>query len=258
MSATGEWPLHRCSRPPWPPRATISDRRHGVDASDAARPATATAATVATAAQPATATAATVATAMTSLRLGSSAPCTSILQDYALVAGVATRPFNHKFMPGGERPEFNLRIIRLTGNLGRGRAAYRRAAKHLLEWRMHGASTTTGVWRDDQGALITYAKMAPGVWVLNPCRTLSPPPVAGRRETTVAYATTRGHLIAGVELMTVTLSADGAVSFVVDSRSRGAGLVGRAIFPLLGSSQRRFFSEQVRCMEVLASSEGAR
>ena len=72
-----------------------------------------------------------------------------------------------------------------------------------------------------------------------------------RRAATVGYATTRGHLIAGCELMTVRRAADGAVTFEVESRSRGAGLLGRAIFPLLAPAQRRFFEEQCRSMRVL-------
>ena len=194
---------------------------------------------------------------MTTLRLSTSAPCTSTLEQYASMARVAARPFNHGFMPGGRLPEDNLRVIQLTSNtLGRGRAAYRKARKLLLEWKMHESSATTVILQDDCGALVTAARMAPGLWVLNPCRTLSLPK-AGARETTVAYATTSGHLIAGCELMTVKQAADGTVRFQVESRSRGAGLLGRAIFPLLAPAQHRFFREQVRCMEELARVDGA-
>ena len=116
-------------------------------------------------------------------------------------------------------------------------------------------SESSGVWvnsRDD--ALVTWARMLPGLFVLNPCRTLSA--TRTRHSTTVAYATTQGHLIAGCELLTVRMStsSDAAVSFELLSRSRGAGFLGRAIFPLLAPSQSRFFREQCRCMEVLMES----
>ena len=116
---------------------------------------------------------------------------------------------------------------------------------------MHDGSATTGIFYDGCGAVVTWARMAPGLFVLNPCRTL--PVQRARRSTTVGYATTRGHLIAGYEHMTVRIAEDGAVVFTVESWSRGAGLVGRAIFPLLARSQHRFFSEQVRCMRLAMS-----
>ena len=194
---------------------------------------------------------------MTAVRLQRSPPCVESLERYAIRAGVGVRPFNHGFYPGGPHERdgsHDLRTIHLTVELGHGRSDFLRAQKLLMDWRMHDASATTGVWQRD-GMLVTWARMLPGVWVLNPCRTLSWPRQGTRRSTAVGYATTRGHLIAGCEIMTVRLAHDGVVSFETLSRSRGAGPVGRAIFGLLAPAQHRFFAEQCRCMRALMSDE---
>ena len=44
-------------------------------------------------------------------------------------------------------------------------------------------------------------------------------------------------------------SSTRGVKFEVLSSSRGSGLIGRAIFPLLAPAQLRYFREQVRCMQ---------
>lgn len=189
---------------------------------------------------------------MTSLRLCAAPPCSSTLEQYAINARLP-RPFNHGFFTGGFSSEDSLRVIRLSAQLGRGSGCYRRAKQHLLSWRMHDESDTTGIWRSEDGdALVTYAKMLlPRLYVLNPCRVIHIPPSSRRAATTVAYTTTRGHLIAGCELMTVSMAANGEVTFHVESRSRGAGLLGRLIFPVLAPAQHRFFSEQCRSMQAL-------
>ena len=186
---------------------------------------------------------------MTSLRLSGSPPCSATIESYASVAGLP-RAFNHGFMPGGKRPESKLRHFRYSGELGSGRATYRRARKSLLDWRMHDGSESTGIWHDGD-IVVTWARLLPGIFVLNPCAALRLP--SARSETSVGYATTAGHLIAGHERMTVRRRRDGSVTFEVESYSRGAGWLGRAIFPLLASSQQRYFGEQVRCMQALAA-----
>ena len=184
---------------------------------------------------------------MTSLRLGPHPPGETTLQAYAVRSGAAGREFNHAFMPGGAQPESRLRLIELSSELGRGSGCYQRASRLLLDWEMHGGSDSTGVWTDG-GALVTWAALAPGLFVLNPCRVLSAK--CDRRSSTVGYATTRGHLIAGCEEMTVRHCADGTVRFELRSLSRGSGLLGRAIFPMLAPAQDRFFGEQLRCMRA--------
>ena len=186
---------------------------------------------------------------MTTIRLGTRPPCERTLESFA--AHAACR-INHGFFPGGPRAEQDLRVIEVSGALGRGHSCYRRARHLLLEWQMHSGSPNTGVWTDGKvdGPLVTWAALAPCVWVLNPCRVL-PSRLLGthRHSAVVGYATARGHWIAGFEQMTVRLGTDGEVRFEVRSCSRGSGPVGRIIFPLLAPAQHRFFREQVRCMQ---------
>ena len=116
---------------------------------------------------------------------------------------------------------------------------------------MHDGSVNTGVWRDGRGIVVTYAALVPKIWVLNPCRELDPRQLEqSRHACSVGYATCAGHLIAGCEVMTVRRCADGDVRFEVRSASRGAGWLGRAVFPFIVRSQHRFFREQLRCMEA--------
>ena len=184
---------------------------------------------------------------MTTVLVRATPPCASTLQNYAQNCKIASRPFNHGFMPGGPAAESNLRIIEFAGVVGHGRACYRRACKRLLSWQMHEGSELTGIWTDGN-SVVTYTLLSLGrLWVVNPCRQLTMM-LAGPRMTSIGYATTRGHLIAGCERMSVRHCPDGSVRFEVHSASRGSGLLGRAIFPFLVPAQKRFFKEQVRCM----------
>uniref|UniRef100_A0A7S2HS29 DUF1990 domain-containing protein n=1 Tax=Haptolina brevifila TaxID=156173 RepID=A0A7S2HS29_9EUKA len=202
---------------------------------------------------------------MTSIKISPDRPSTSALCSYAGMASVAQRAYNHDFVPGTGGPyPAGARVIACSTTLGSGRMCYAAASRLLRKWKMHEGSATTGISALYDGstplpgsAVVTWARMAPLVWVLNPCRVVRPaaglamPPGGGqcvRRSTAVAYATTEGHLIAGVEHMRVTFSRDGTVAFQVHSVSHGAGFVGRALFPLLAPAQRRFFHEQCRCM----------
>ena len=188
---------------------------------------------------------------MTSLRLGFEPPSETRLKAYAVKINLASRPFNHGFMPGGSKPEpmKALRLVEKTAVIGHGKNTYARAQTLLLDWKMHGSSRTTGIWTDGD-ALVTYAQLAPGLWVLNPCRCLPSPVVAkdDRRSCHVSYATTRGHLIAGCEQMSVRYCDDTTCLFEISSGSRGSGWLGRAVFPLIAGSQRHFFDEQVSAM----------
>jgi uncharacterized protein (UPF0548 family) len=193
---------------------------------------------------------------MTSLRLSLDRPSTATLQHYVQSARVSQRSLNHGFSPGGNAPEDQLREMAFSADLGVGRDCYDAACRLLLDWQMHRGSSVTGIyWTCDDDAVVTWAKMAPALWVLNPCRSVAPAAnmaMGSRadavRSVAVAYATAQGHLLAGVEHMRVTQSVDGTVCFHVHSASRGAGLIGRALFPLLAPAQRRFFREQCRCM----------
>ena len=198
---------------------------------------------------------------MTSLRFDTRSPSISTLERWSNAHRVGALPFNHGFMPGGGAHEDSarLRLFHLSCELGSGRRCYKRARRLLLSWQMHAGSKHTGIWTDDE-ALVTWARLLPGCWVLNPCRILPASVLAGNtghRSSSVGYATTRGHLIAGCEQMSVHWGEDDVVRFEVRSASRGAGLLGRAIFPLLTASQRRFFSDQCRCMQWAVGAHAA-
>lgn len=188
---------------------------------------------------------------MTSLRLGFEPPSETSLKAYAVKLNLASRPFNHGFMPGGYKPEpiKALRLVEKNAVIGHGKASYARAQQLLVDWQMHHGSEKTGIWTDGD-ALVTYAQLAPGLWVLNPCRTLpSPVNAKGDRSSChVSYATTRGHFIAGCEQMSVRYCDDTTCLFEISSGSRGAGWLGRAVFPFIERSQRHFFEEQVSAM----------
>ena len=187
---------------------------------------------------------------MTTVHLSRKPPCESTLKSYAAARAVSVRPFNHGFMPGGTLQEERLRRIELQIRLGSGASCFRSSRNLLLAWDMHRGCSRSGIWTDNEGALVTWARLLPALWVINPCRTLSPLLSShDKRAAAVGYATTRGHLIAGFERMEVRWHAgDDSVTFHIHSVSRGAGLLGRALFPWLAPAQRRFFEDQLRCM----------
>ena len=192
---------------------------------------------------------------MTSLKLGFDPPDASFLATWAARRCCADRPLNHNFHAQNHdllaEDRSNLRVIQLTQKLGKGWGCYHQARARLLAWDMHHGSKQRGIWTNGRGAVVTFAPVLRGVYVINPCRSLSLSDHNGRCTTAVGYATVVGHLIAGVEKMEVSISrADGTVSFKVCSWARGYGVLGRAIFPFLGSMQRRFFHDQVRGMAM--------
>jgi uncharacterized protein (UPF0548 family) len=77
--------------------------------------------------------------------------------------------------------------------------------------------------------------------------------------TSTAYATLRGHWLAGEERVTVALRDGGAVDVEILSYSRPSrSLPGRLVWPFVGGMQRRFFEQQLRALErVAARSAGA-
>ena len=189
---------------------------------------------------------------MTTLVLSTRPPCDAKLERWASTSGLAGRPFNHGFAMKDLRDaqlqrRERLRVLTFSTELGSGRRRFRKARQQLVEWRMHEGSTQSGIWTNGD-ALCTWAKfMLPGLWVVNPCRTLTLP--STRSSASVGYATCQGHMIAGSEHMSVRLRKDGTVHFEIISASRGAGPLGKIIFPMLAPAQTRFFREQLRCMK---------
>lgn len=188
-------------------------------------------------------------------------------------------PFNHDFVgsTAGDSPLPHGRLICFEVSLGQGRGTFFSAREQLLSWDMHRGSSRTSILRASPArhkmpqvgeALATLASLPfggpPMLWTMNPIRVSyverrnplicrSPARFLGSGDgchAAVGYATLQGHLLAGEERMEVRWHADGQVTFRVTSIARGAGLLGRAVFIFLKSSQNGFFHEQCRCMKL--------
>mmetsp|Transcript_1950 Transcript_1950/g.4183 ORF Transcript_1950/g.4183 Transcript_1950/m.4183 type:complete len:221 (-) Transcript_1950:271-933(-) len=194
-------------------------------------------------------------------------PTTSSVETFA--ASLDERAINHDFASMLTRAHDDedvdafargqrLRVLRSGVVLGQGDAVFKRAADLLMAWRMHDSSAWSAIHTDGSvgSALVTLAALPhPSLalfWVVNPCRVVGSR--RGHTEAAVAYATLDHHLIAGAERMRVSKDAAGEVRFEVLSLSRGAGLVGSLVFPLLVRTQQRFFDEQSLCMVSLVRS----
>jgi uncharacterized protein (UPF0548 family) len=163
------------------------------------------------------------------------------------------------------------KLILLQADLGAGRSVYECAKAYLHEWNLHAGSQTAGIMTkaDARGrpeSLATFAKTLGGLaWCVNPCRVLyclidKPYRAAAQArvtglQTATAYCTLRGHLFEGEERVRVVWEkhANNAVWFEVLSVSRGHGLIGKLIFPLMASTQMRFFQEQIDTMQRLCA-----
>lgn len=71
-----------------------------------------------------------------------------------------------------------------------------------------------------------------------------------------AYATLRGHLLAGEERVTTILKNDGSVDIEIVSFSRAApGFGGRVIWPLIGRMQKQFFLSEMDHIASVTTAE---
>ena len=198
----------------------------------------------------------TIATPTSSTRLALGRP--SAAQMLALAKASSERPFNHgeafffSSRPEGQGvsppPKGSWKYIAIQQELGQGEETYKTAQEALSFWRMHEDSPTAGITIVGN-SVITFAKSAPRLWSVNPCRMTHTTMEA--RRSRVGYATLQGHLIAGCETMDVVWdgTAKGPVVFQLESISRGSGLIGRAVFPFIARTQRRFFQEQADTMK---------
>ncbi len=73
------------------------------------------------------------------------------------------------------------------------------------------------------------------------------------KQSHIAFATLRGHLIAGEERFRVRKEANNDVFFDMDSFSKGAGL-GVVAMPFIRQIQRQFFVDQSLAMRRLMAS----
>jgi len=148
------------------------------------------------------------------------------------------------------------------------RGDYAKAKRCVVEWGGDPSpSATSFVARGEtSGGALQLATVARAygrvLWVVNPVResyavdVKAPPPrdpawkrlPPGRRYACAAYTTLGRHLLAGEERLSVVETKDAVVVDIL-SVSRGRGL-GRAVFPLIGPMQRRFFETQLDLVEA--------
>ncbi|CAM9164775.1 unnamed protein product, partial [Discosporangium mesarthrocarpum] len=115
----------------------------------------------------------------------------------------------------------------------------RSSTVHQQCWDQHQATQAKRLWAGSS------PKTAPKWAAFPPC---GGTPGRTGTQSAVAYTTLKGHLIQGEERMRVAHfggpQGDGPVWFEVYSVSRGSGLVGGLLFPLLRPMQASFFREQ--------------
>lgn len=113
--------------------------------------------------------------------------------------------------------------------------------------------------------LVTISKSPGGIWTWNPCQVIydlvderytDKRNHHGLTYTATAYATLKGHLLAGEERLCVAIHDDSKVEVEVLSYSRATNSVlGKAIFPFVRGMQQRFFSDQITALEQIAKQQ---
>jgi len=199
---------------------------------------------------------------------------------YTLIAAIdsySERGFNHDF-PGFlshqselESSQFNpdesFTVLSKDIIIGHGAADFKKANNLLFQFQMinklpwisirhflnkEGLAIQPG---QNIGILVHVYKL---FWVLNPgritCVSRNVRVGRGSESTTlseVAFSTLTGHLLAGEERFRVLQSRDGIIRFEVLSFSRGAGLLGRLLLPLMRPLQHQFLRDVTQCMRRL-------
>jgi uncharacterized protein (UPF0548 family) len=137
--------------------------------------------------------------------------------------------------------------------IGRGRAAFERAADALLTWRMHrgaGLDVTAEAGRAAPGVTVVARFGWGPLRVPAPCRVVyvvDTPDVQG-----FAYGTLPGHPERGEEAFTVRLRPDGEVVFHIRAFSQPATFLARAGGPVTHLIQRYVTGRYVRALRRLA------
>ncbi len=139
--------------------------------------------------------------------------------------------------------------------LGRGRAAFERAAEGIVTWRMHeGAGLTLIAASANRAAAGVLVVMRLGTGPLGlavPCRvvyTVDDPDHRG-----FGYGTLPGHPARGEEAFTVRLTDEGEVRARVRAFSRAASLLARAGGPVTRLAQRYTARRFIRALRRLAA-----
>jgi uncharacterized protein (UPF0548 family) len=139
--------------------------------------------------------------------------------------------------------------------IGRGRAAFERAADAILTWRMHEEVGLTVVAASaDRAApgVLVVMRLGPGPLGLTiPCRVVYTVDDPDRRG--FGYGTLPGHPARGEEAFTVRLTEDGDVRARVRAFSRPATRLARAGGPVTRLAQRYTARRYIRALRRLAA-----
>jgi uncharacterized protein (UPF0548 family) len=123
--------------------------------------------------------------------------------------------------------------------IGRGRAAFERAASALLTWRMHeGAGLTVAADGPARGGGTVVLCLGRPVGLVIPCRVVYV--IEEERRRGFAYGTLPGHPEQGEEAFIVELADDGSVWAEISAFSRPGDLVTRLSGPVGRMIQAQF------------------
>jgi uncharacterized protein (UPF0548 family) len=160
--------------------------------------------------------------------------------------------------PGATREEIlpaGYDHLDIEASIGRGRAAFDRAADGLLTWRMHARAglrvAAVSADRATPGVLVLL-QVGPGPLGLRiPCRVVYIVDEVNYRG--FGYGTLPGHPERGEEAFTVRLTLDGEVRARVRAFSRPATLLARAGGPMTRLAQRFAARRYIGALQRLAA-----
>ena len=174
-------------------------------------------------------------------------------------AAAATAPlarYEGKTTGGDEALPKSWRISRSEQEIGRGREAYLRAEAALGRLDCMQLGWLRAVLHGD--AMAIASRQFGCVWLMNANRVIARSSSA--RRSSVTWATTQRHVLAGEETLEVRWDAEtDAVTFSIRALSRPHHLLSWATYPYVCFQQRRFARDATAAMERAASAApGAR
>jgi uncharacterized protein (UPF0548 family) len=162
-----------------------------------------------------------------------------------------------------DSPDASYRVNNKRVVIGKGRDAYRKASKIVLNMEMlnalrwgsiarplnaQGLPTQNALQKGDIfGTLILCYRI---LWTLNPCRVVSVVNTSNLAQ--IGFSTLHGHLLSGDERFCVLYNDETEeVSFDMFSFSKGCGILGALSMPMIRPIQKHFFKEMVKSMNEL-------
>jgi uncharacterized protein (UPF0548 family) len=137
--------------------------------------------------------------------------------------------------------------------LGKGPAAYEKAAEAIKHWEMFNIGWLTLCWPDapiESGSVVAVLAHHLGFWSLNACRVVSVIDEGGeRRRFGFVYGTLRDHAERGHEQFTVEWRRnDDSVWYDILAYSKPNALLARLGYPVARLLQKRFARDSMKAM----------